>query len=151
MPVLILTLMAATLQMVPARAQDGNNLSRKEQMDESAKKIKALQQERIATLQQVVEQLTVMYQSGRVEFDEVVDAQLTLLEAELATAEKVTDRVTLYKNMVDLLKKDEALADARVQSARGTQPAALKIKARRLEAEIHLEQAQMIAGQEKSS
>ena len=43
--------------------------------------------------------------------------------------------------MVDALKQYEALADSRRQHAQGTHAAVLKIKARRLEAEVRWEQA----------
>jgi uncharacterized protein YlaN (UPF0358 family) len=140
-PALILTVLAATLQMVPASARAVENLSRQEQIDESAKKVKELQKERIAALEEMAVQLTNLFQNGRVEFDEVIDAQLLLLEAKLEVAEKESDRITLYKNMVDVLKQYEALAGGRAKNAQGTHAAALKIKARRLEAEIRLEQA----------
>ena len=141
MPALILAVMATTLLMVPASAQERDNLPRKEQIDESSRKVTELQKERIATLKEAVDQLTVLFRNGKVEFDEVIDTQLQSLEAELEVAEKDSDRITLYKNMVGVLKQYEALADERVKSGRGTQAAALKIKVRRLEAEIRLEQA----------
>jgi hypothetical protein len=138
---LILTIVAATLQMVPASAQDVKNLPRDEQIEGSAMKVKELQKERIAALREVADQISVMFRNGRAEFDEVFDSQLLLLDAQLELAEKESDRITLYRNMVDVLKNYEEVADGRVKSAQGTRAAALMIKARRLEAEIHLEQA----------
>jgi hypothetical protein len=148
MHALILTIMAATLQIVPASAQAVENLSHKEQIDASAKKVKELQKERIATLEDVVAQLTNLFQNGRVEFDEIINARLLLLEAKLDVAEKESDRIALYKNMVDVLKQYEALADGRVKFAQETHAVALKIKARRLEVEIQLEQAKAREAQE---
>jgi outer membrane protein TolC len=141
MPALILTVMAATLLMSPASPQAKVNLSRKDQTEESAKRVKELQKERIATLKQIVDQTTKGYERGSVSFEEVLEARLLVLNAELDAAEKESDRITLYKNTVDVLKEYENLAEARVKAGRGTQASALKVKARRLEAEINLERA----------
>ena len=142
MPALILTVMAAALLMSPASPQAKVNLSRKDQTEESAKKIKELQKERIATLKQLADITTQMFQRGNVRsFEEVLEARLLVLDAELDAAEKESDRVTLYKNMVDVLKEYETIADRMVKIAKGTQASVLKVKARRLEAEINLERA----------
>jgi len=49
-PALILTVMVAILLMAPASPQARVNLSGKDQTEESAKKVKELPKERIATL-----------------------------------------------------------------------------------------------------
>jgi len=141
MPALILTVLAAALLIAPARPQDKGNPARKDQAEESARKIKELQKERIAILKAMVDQVTKLVQTGRASFDEACEARLLLLKAELDAAEKESDRITLYKNFVDVLKEFESWAEQRWQAARGTQAAVLKIKARRLEAEILLERA----------
>ena len=148
MPALILAVMAATLLMAPASPQDRVNLSRKERTEESAKKVKELQKERIATLKQVVDEDSRLEARGFVPFDEVIEARLLLLNAELDAAEKVSDRVTLYKNIVDELKKFETFAERRVKLAQVATVSVLKAKARRLEAEIHLERAKAKEAQE---
>jgi hypothetical protein len=68
---------------------------------------------------------------------------MALLQAELEVAQKESDRVTLYKNALDNLKVYEAVARARLEAARGTELALYKVKAKRLETEIALEQAKM--------
>jgi len=113
----------------------------KERAEESAKKVKELQKERIAALKEVVQLAGHLYQSGRAEYAEVLDARLLLLEAELDAAEKESDRVALYEKAIAALKEYEKWATARVEGGRGTQAAVLKIKARRLEVEIALERA----------
>jgi outer membrane protein TolC len=140
-PALILTVMAATLLMAPASPQARVNLSRKDQAEESAKKVKELQKERIATLKQMADQTTKLFQHGSVSFEELCEARLLVLKAELDAAEKESDRITLYKNIVDVLKEYETWADGRFKSARGTMISVLKVKAKRLEAEINLERA----------
>ena len=148
MPALILAVMAATLLMAPASPQDRVNLSRKERTEESAKKVKELQKERIATLKQVVDEDSRLEARGFVPFDEAIEARLLLLNAELDAAEKVSARVTLYKNIVDELKKFETFAERRVKLAQVATVSVLKAKARRLEAEIHLERAKAKEAQE---
>jgi len=138
-PALILTVMAAALLMSPASPRAGVNLSRKDQAEESAKKVKELQKERIATLNQMADAITKLFQSGHGSFEEVYEARLLVFKAELDAAEKESDRITLYKNIVDELKKYEEFAATRVKAARGSQVSVLKIKARRLEVEIDLE------------
>ena len=140
-PALILTVTAATLLMAPASPQAGVNLSRRDQAEESARKVKELQKERIATLKQMADAIARLYQSGHGSPEEVYEARLLVLEAELDAAEKGSDRITLYKSIVDVSKQFENLAEERVKTGRGTLATALKFKARRLEAEINLERA----------
>jgi hypothetical protein len=141
MPALILIVMTATLPMAPASPQDKVNPPRKDQAEESAKKIKELQKERIATLKQLADQTTKQFQSGTVSLEEAIVARLLLHKAELDAAEKESDRIALYKNIVDELQKAEMIADANVKAAQGTMSTVLKVKARRLEAEIDFERA----------
>jgi len=140
MPALIV--LAATLLVAPAIPQDKANLP-KGQAEESAKKIKELQKERIATLKEVVDHSFTMFKNAQVSYEEVLEAQILLLNAELDATEKESDRIALYKKSLEALKSYEDVAKARAEAARGTATAVLKIKARRLEVEIHLEQAKM--------
>jgi outer membrane protein TolC len=92
--------------------------------------------------------LGTLFRNGDVSFDEVLEAKLLVLKAELEIAEKQSDRIALYQNIVDELQQYEQWAAAQVQSGRGTPASLLKIKARRLEAEIRLEQAKVKETQE---
>jgi hypothetical protein len=169
MPALILIVMAAALPMTPASPQEKGNPPfeelpppeglrpvkkqiaepAKKQIEEPAKTVKELQKERIATLKQMADITTQMFQRGNVRsFEEVLEARLLVLEAELDAAEKESDRITLYKNIVDVLKEYETIADKMVKIAKGTQASVLKVKARRLEAEINLERAKAKAAKE---
>jgi hypothetical protein len=155
MPALILTVMAATLLIAPASPQQKANPpleelpspdarpQAKEQKEGPAKTVKELQKERIATLKEMVEQISEQFKNPRlhVSFDELLEARLLLLKAELDAAEKESDRINLYKSTIAELKKYEEWADGRVKMARGTVATVLKIKARRLEAEIDLARA----------
>jgi outer membrane protein TolC len=138
---LILTVMAAALLVASANPQDKGNPPRKGRTEESAKKIKELQKERIATLKQMSDGFTKLFQNGNVSLEDLCEARLLVPKAELDAAEKESDRITLYKKIVNELKELETLAENRFKSARGTMASVLKFKARRLEAEINLERA----------
>jgi hypothetical protein len=84
----------------------------------------------------------------RASFEEVAEARLLLLNAELDAAEKESSRITLYKGIVDVLKEGEKYAEDVVRTGGGTQARILKVKARRLEAEINLERAKAKEAQE---
>lgn len=142
MPALILTVLAAALSAARAGALDKANPSAAGRAEESAKKVKELQKERIATLEELVNIATAQYQQGRVSsYEAVVEATMQLLKARLDAAEKEADRVALYQQSVDLLKQVEKVASARMAAGRGTNIEVLGIKARRLEVEIQLERA----------
>jgi hypothetical protein len=136
-----LTVVAATL--LTASAPDEAKPPRKEQIEESAKKIKELQKERIAALKEMAEITTRLSMNGRTSPEEALEATLLVFQAQLEAAEKESDRIALYKKMIDSLKGLETLAEERMKTARGTAATVLKVKARRLEAEIHLEQAKI--------
>ena len=143
---LILNIVTATLLAAPAGPQSAAAL--RTEPNESATKIKELQKQRIAALKELVDVSTRMYQSGRATYDEALDAQVLLLRADLDAAEKESDRIALYKNFVEVLKGYEKLAQAQKEAGRGASTAILKFKAKRLEAEIQLEQARARAARE---
>lgn len=131
---------AAVLLAASARAQDKPRPPLT--ADEiSANKIQELQQERIATLKALTDVSTKLANSGRASVEEALEARLLLLQAEVDAASQEVDRVILYTDCVDALKDYEKLAAARKQAALGTEATTLKIKSRRLEIEILLEQA----------
>ncbi|VTR96256.1 sigma-70 family rna polymerase sigma factor : RNA polymerase sigma factor, sigma-70 family OS=Singulisphaera acidiphila (strain ATCC BAA-1392 / DSM 18658 / VKM B-2454 / MOB10) GN=Sinac_6419 PE=4 SV=1: Sigma70_r2: Sigma70_r4_2 [Gemmata massiliana] len=121
--------------------QDKGNPAPKERKDEVPKKIRDLQKERIAALKELTDTTAALYKNARATYDEAIEARLLLLQAEVDVAEKPAERLALYQKCVDELKAYEEVAVARVQVGRGTNAAVLKIKARRLEVEIQLEQA----------
>lgn len=145
MPALILTVLAVTLLMSSASSQE----KPKEKREESAKKVRELQKERIETLKELVDHAATSYKGGVASYEEVLEASMLLLKAELDAAEKDSDRITLYKKGVDALKEYEEVANANRQVGKGTVAAVLKIKAMRLEVEIALEQAKAKEAKEK--
>lgn len=109
--------------------------------DESSRKVKELQKERLATLKDLVEVATSLRGRGFMSVDDVYDAKHQLLNAELDAAENDADRIKLLENFVDAVKELEQVADAQKKAAQATHAAILKMKSHRLEAEIALEQA----------
>jgi hypothetical protein len=138
---LILTLVAATLLIAPAISQEGATLSRDQQIEESVKKVKQLRQERIAALKAMANVINIQKSRGLAPDEDVLEAKLLVFKAELDASEKQSDRVMLFQSIVDVLKEYEQFADAMSKAIGGSEANFLKIKARRLEAEILLEQA----------
>ncbi len=141
MRALILTVMAAALLIAPASPQDKGNPPPKNPIEESAKKIKELHKERIAVLKDLVDLSTKLFYATRASYGEVLEAELQLLQAELDAAEKESERITIYKDFLDRMKKCQQAAEAQHQAGRATMLPILTFKARRLEAEINLERA----------
>jgi outer membrane protein TolC len=108
-----------------------------------AKKVKELQNERIAALQNAADLSRRLAQSGRIDLRDALEDRLALLKAELDAAETESERISLYKKAVGSLKEYEALAQRRFEAARETDLNFNRIKARRLEIEIQLEQAKI--------
>src|SRR5579872_6016161 len=145
MPTPILTVLAVSLLMSSASSQEKPN----ERREESAKKVRELQKERIETLKELVNHAATSYKNGVASYEEVLEARMMLLKAELDVAEKDSDRITLYKKGVDALKEYEDVANAKRRAGQGTAAAVLKIKAMRLEVEIALEQTKAKEAKEK--
>lgn len=105
-------------------------------------KVRALHQERIASLKSVVEIETRLNEIGKAPPEAVLDAKVAVHEAEAAAAETQTDRIAALQQLVTALKDCEEAAKARKLAARDTESAVLKAKANRLAAEIRLLEAQ---------
>ena len=80
--------------------------------------------------------------SGRIEVAEVLEDRLSLLKAEVDATPKA-DRIPLYSQAVDSLKQYEEVAKGRFEHGRGTEYALLRVRAKRLEVEVLLEQAKV--------
>jgi hypothetical protein len=139
MAVLIVAVMAPMLLVSPVRAQEDPAPESKDPTEQSARKIKGLQKERIAVLKKLSEQLASLYKNGRVDYGEMLEAARQLAEAELEAAETDKERLELYQNLVTLLKQYESWTVAQFQAARGAEASVLKARSQRLAAEIQLE------------
>lgn len=143
LPALIVTVIVIVsgtgLWISAANSQDDALASRKSKREESARKVKELQTERLTALKDLAEVMHALYRKVRVDADRVYDAQQLLLRAQVELAEDDSDRIKLYEKFVDVMKDYEEIAVTRKQAAQGTQLEVLKAKAIRLEAEIALE------------
>jgi hypothetical protein len=132
------TLILAALLAGPAASQDNPPKGR---IEASAKRVKDLQQEQIAALRQSAAVGLKLAQSGGLAVGEAVEDRMSLLRAEVDAAASEADRVALYTKAVESLGEYEALANARHQAGRGTEHAALRVRATRLGVEVQLERA----------
>ena len=138
-----LAVTVAVLASASAHAQEKAN-------PQSSKKVKELQKERVEVLRDLAEQYAHLYKNGRVEVELLLEARVMLFQAEADGAEKQSDRIARLKRLVEELKNYEQIAQARVETARGVKASVLKVKARRLEVEIQLEQAGEAKAEAKS-
>ena len=125
---LIATVVAATFLM-------------QNQPEDSARKIKELRKERIAALEQVADAMMEMHINGQGSLSEVVGARLLLVQAKVEAAETDAERIKLLEKAVEVTREFEAITKAQREQGDGNLADNLKMKARRLEAEITLEQA----------
>jgi outer membrane protein TolC len=118
-------------------------------IEASEKKIKELHKERITILKELVDQVVTQFRSGVAGYAEVLDARMLLQKSELDAAEKSSDRIAIYQKTIEDLKASQEWVLAMVKAGKETNAAVLKIKARRLEVEILLEQERIKAAKEK--
>lgn len=121
----------------------------KDRVEESTQKIKDLGAERIATLTKLVDQASAQFQRAQGSYEDVLEDQMLLLRARLDAAGKESDRIELYENAIKLLTQTEKVAQGHIAPGRGSETAVLKIRARRLDVEIQLEQAKVKEAKEK--
>lgn len=114
-----------------------------------AQRIQELRMERIATLEKMVHELATLFKGQRVQYDDVLEGQRLLIDARLEAAETDEQRVKVHETLVALMRTLETNAEAQAQAGRALQTTALKARAKRLEAEIHLEQAKMKLGNDQ--
>jgi hypothetical protein len=143
LPALIVAVMASTLLVSPVRAQEGMEPAGKDSTDGSASRIKELEKERIAVLKKLTEQLSSLYQKGRVDYGELLETTRLLAEAELEAAETDKERLEVYQKLIAALKEHEEWVTRDFRAGRVPGAGLLKAKAERLEAEIRLEKLKM--------
>jgi hypothetical protein len=141
--------MSALIVAVALVSAAGAEDKPKDRIEASTKRIKELRTERIDTLTKLVDQASAQFQRARGSYEDVLEAHTLLLQARLDAAENGAERIKLYASAVDLLTQTEKVAQAHIAAGRGTETAVLKIKARRLDVEIKLEQAKIKEAKEK--
>jgi hypothetical protein len=133
---LIVMLMATALVVSAANSQDTAGANKP---DESAKKIKDLQKERLDVLAAMAESAGILAKQARVSLENACEAQQQLLQAQIEYADNDAQRARFYESYIEALKQYEELAKARKEGARGTEISILNARAGRLGAEIALE------------
>lgn len=91
----------------------------------------------------MTDHLTALFKNARLSYDEVLDAMRLQAAAELEAAETDAERAACHKNLVAVLKEHESWVEGQREAACVPGASVLKVNAKRLEAEIHLEQAKM--------
>jgi outer membrane protein TolC len=84
-----------------------------DQADEIDKKIRSLREERVGILQQAVEQVGKMYETGVTDFRSVVDFQLQLSEAKLELADTPAEKKAALEEQLDAAKEYVEFTNAR--------------------------------------
>lgn len=128
--------LAISLLVVPIAARSATKQQGQPQRLEELLKAKQ------ATLQQLVELVTVEYRNGVTGFDAVVRATDQLLDAELALAKEANARVTILKKRVKLMKSLLAMVEARFEAAQVSRSQVLAAKAAMLDSLIRLTREQ---------
>ena len=105
-------------------------------------KIKELQQQRLALLEQVRDSATRLFQNARIEYEEVFGAERELLAARIAYAETKDDRIKACDEAVKNAMNFHQFLQARKQAARGTHLSELKAQCFLLEMQIMRENAE---------
>jgi hypothetical protein len=102
-------------------------------------KLKVLLQERLAASRALVKAATAGYQTGKVSFERLHQAQQSLLHSQLDLCGSDKERITVLEEAVTLAKNYESHAAARYKSGLVTHSDVLLAAVARLEAEIALE------------
>jgi outer membrane protein TolC len=106
-----------------------------------APRVRALLKDKLATMREIVAWIEKSHQVGRASDEEVLQAKLAVLQAELELAESDRERVTVLEKVVAVQKEIETIVQTHFKAARAGQIDVLRAKANRLDAEIALERA----------
>jgi eukaryotic-like serine/threonine-protein kinase len=117
----------------PAQSQGGDT--------EGRAKLRAMLQERLATLRENAAGKENLFQDGRIPIGDFDEAKLLVLNAELDLAESDKERIGILERIVTLSREVEKAIDQLYQMGRVTRPDFLDARDKRLKAEIALERA----------
>jgi hypothetical protein len=110
---------------------------------DAAAKLAELLDEREATLKKLLEALQRRSEVGHATTEDVIQASIQLLKAQLDRAPTKDKRIDLHEKIVDNYRKAEDVARIRQREAQVPVDAVLKAKAKRLRAEIRLWRIQL--------
>lgn len=100
--------------------------------------IQQLQEERIKTLQRVVEYVRVMYSQGMLDFTTVVESQLELLDAQLEDADTNEERIRILESQAKSAAELVEITEVRFQAGVVSELDVLRAKALQLRVKIKL-------------
>ena len=138
MPRTAATAVAGLLFFLAAAAHSAGAEIHRKANDPDLDQIKALQEERIEVLTQLVKLTTTWYQMGQVTFNEVVSAQRELIAAKLDATDEPEKRVALLTQHLGLLAELLKLTEARQAAGRAAQADVFQAKSLYLDAKIKL-------------
>lgn len=102
-------------------------------------KIEQMQKERVEALREAAKQISLRFESGTIDIDQLRLATRELLDAELDLCKTNKERVAALEKYVAVAKKHEAIASNFVKTGQAPSTVGLNAKADRLKAEILLE------------
>jgi tetratricopeptide (TPR) repeat protein/thiol-disulfide isomerase/thioredoxin len=112
-------------------------------------RVRALQEERLATLKEIAAEREKAFRHGRAPSDDVLQARLLVLRAELELCDSDRERVAIHEKIVALAKETEETRASQYKARRLSHSDLLTAKANRLEAEVALERAKAKAAAPK--
>ncbi len=102
----------------------------------STRRVKVLQQQRLAILAEICDVATKLYRNARIEFDSVYAAEHELFIARMTSAETQKERIDACDEAIKHAAEWRQIAQTRKEFARGTDIAVLKSEAFSLEVQI---------------
>jgi tetratricopeptide (TPR) repeat protein/thiol-disulfide isomerase/thioredoxin len=112
-------------------------------------KVRALQEERLATLKEIAAEWENVFRHSRCPPEDVWQAKLLVLRAELELCDSDRERVAIHEKIVALAKETEETRASQYKAQRLSHSDLLTAKANRLEAEVALERAKAKAAAPK--
>lgn len=103
--------------------------------------VKALQKERLVILQKIYDTSLQAFKGGQLPLDQVLSAQLALLNGKLDLCETKAERVKVHEEMVKVAEQMVEAVRKLVEARNATALDALKAEAQLLDARIGLEKA----------
>lgn len=135
----IVVVLAGMVLIAAASAQEKETKRSNQESAKPVDRAKELQKERVAILKTLVEVETSLLKNAKTTPEAMLEAKLSVCEAEFESAVQDADRIAALKGLVDVLKHLEETAKSRKAAAETTEVPVLKAKAQRLQAEIRLE------------
>lgn len=111
----------------------------------ASERLKALQVERHKLLQQLGEAARTRFERGVSSVEELTRVEIALKQSELDLCETAAERLRVLEHMVESVRQQEKMCNARWRAGRLSESELVWAKTRTLEAEIELEQARLSA------